>query len=55
MKQTLENIAASNLAEVERVMSIAANALYDVGTPLAKQHAKEMRGAIKMARNWKPL
>lgn len=52
MKQTLENIAAANLAEAERTMSIAANALHDVGSPLAKQHAKEMRGAIKMVRNW---
>ena len=52
VKQTLENIAAANLAEAQRAMSIAANALHDVGSPLAKQHAREMRGAIKMARTW---
>lgn len=52
MRQTLENIAAIHLAAAEDAMRTAAYALDDVGTDEAKLHAKEMRGAIKMARRW---
>ena len=52
MKQTLENIAAIRLAEVEASMRAAAAALDDVGSDEAMLHAKEMRGAIKIARRW---
>lgn len=52
MKQTLENIAAIKLAAAEGAMESAAIALGDLGTDEAKLHAKELRGAIKVARGW---
>ena len=52
MKQSLENIAAIKLAMAEDAMESAAIALDDLGTAEAKQHAKELRGAIKIARGW---
>lgn len=51
-KQTMENIAAIHLKNAEGAMRMAANALNDVGTKEAKTHAKEMLGAVKIARNW---
>lgn len=52
MKQTLENIAAIKLAAAEDAMRSAASALDDLGSDEAKLHAKELRGAIKVARGW---
>lgn len=50
--QTLENIAAIWLQEAQEAMGQAVYALQAVGSDEAKQHAKEMRGAIKIARGW---
>lgn len=52
MKQTLENIAAIHLALAEAAMLRAAEALCAVGSDEANLHAKELRGAMKMVRNW---
>lgn len=52
MKQTLENIAAIKLAAAQAAMRAAVFALDDVGSTEAKQHAKEMRGAISIAHGW---
>ena len=52
MKQTLENIAAIKLAAAEDAMRSAAAALGDVGGDDAKLHAKELMGAVKVARTW---
>lgn len=52
MKQTLENIAAIKLAAAEDAMRAAASALDDIGSDETKLHAKELRGAVKVARGW---
>lgn len=52
MNLTLEYVAACRLKAAAREMDGAAGALVDVGGKIAKQHAKEMRGAAKIARQW---
>ena len=52
MRQSLEITAAIRLAMAQGCMQSAATALDDLGTAEAKQHAKELRGAIKIARRW---
>ena len=52
MSVSREINAARALAWAETAMKAAASALEDVGTDDARQHAAEMRGAIRMARRW---
>lgn len=52
MNLTLEYVAACRLKAAALEMDGAAGALVDVGGKIAKQHAKEMRGAAKIAKEW---
>ena len=52
MKETTENIAANRLSDAERAMRAASEALCDIGSNEAKQHASELLGAVKMVRQW---
>lgn len=47
-----ESKAALKLQIAEAAMRDAAAALYSVGSEEAILHAKEMRGAVKIARTW---
>ena len=52
MKLPLETIAAIHLESAADGMDCAADHLLDLKTKEARQHAKEMIGAAKMARQW---
>jgi hypothetical protein len=47
-----EIIAARKLMWADKSMRAAASALDDIGSAEARQHAEELRGAVKMMRTW---
>ena len=49
---TVESVAAIYCRDLAKAADRAAYTLRDVGTKEARQHAKEARGAAKMARAW---
>ena len=51
--ETIERIASIRCEILSKAAESLASALDDVKSPEARQHAKEARGAAKMARAWK--
>lgn len=51
-RKTTELDAAEKLRAAESAMLEAASALDELGSISASLHAKEMRGAVKIAQNW---